>query len=420
MKIRQTLKKAKDFLQAKLFSSEFCIEHRMNKADFTRKRKLGFPEICLLVIRGAKRGIHTAIKDILESKYVDTEDYSEMAFCKARRKINYTAFQELTTVVAKAFYAEAQEEKRWKKFRVWGIDGSKINLPTNPSILDTFGSENFKYGPRAQGLGSSLYDTLNGITLDAILEKHNANERELASDHLKKLKELCEENGTDPALELITLDRGYPSEKLIQQLREFGFSFVIRVNQKHFWKELQHLKGRDTIINHKGFKLRVVQVPLKKEEVTESGEVIKMATLLTNLSKEHYSVEDIAELYHLRWNIETSYGFLKGRVEIENFTGLSPLCVQQDFHAAILLSNLIACAFYDAADIVEQYSNGKKLDYKPNYTETYREIRRDLFDLVLSDSEREFNWTYKKNTEGTSRYSNSYSQEPQPKTGKTT
>ena len=398
MMVKNTLKKVREYLREIVFSCKFIGEHRMKDTDFTRKRILGFPEIFTIIVKGAKRGIHTAIKEILDRVYTQEEYYSEMAFCKARRKINYTAFQECATLVAKAFYTEARSEKRWKEFRVWGIDGSKINLPTNPEILEEFGSENFKNGLRAQGLGSILYDTLNGITLDAELARHNANERELASGHLKKLKDFCDEAGTDSSLELITMDRGYPSEALIQQAIEYGISFVFRVNQKHFWKELLCLKDtdKDTIITHKGLTLRAVQVPLKEKEITKSGEVIKMATLLTNLPSDKYSTDDIAELYHLRWNIETNYGFLKNRVEIENFTGLSPLCVRQDFYVAILLSNLVACAFYDASDVAAEYSNGKKYDYKPNYTETYRELRRDLFDLMLSDSKYTFNRIYKK------------------------
>ena len=71
----------------------------------------------------------------------------------------------------------------------------------------------------------------------------------------------------------------------------------------------------------------------------------------------------------MRWRSEVQYGFLKGRVEVENFTGLSPLSIRQDFYASIVLSNLIACAFYDASWQARRFSDGKKLDYKPNYRE---------------------------------------------------
>lgn len=91
-------------------------------------------------------------------------------------------------------------------------------------------------------------------------------------------------------------------------------------------------------------------------------------------------------MYRLRWNIETNYRFLKHRVELENFTGLSPLCIRQDFYAAMYLSNLVACHQYDAAEQIEEYNKDKELDYKPNFTELYRQLRRDFYTLILSDS----------------------------------
>ena len=80
----------------------------------------------------------------------------------------------------------------------------------------------------------------------------------------------------------------------------------------------------------------------------------------------------------------------------ENFTGLSPLRVRQDFHAAILLSNLIAASFYDASRRAAQHSEGKKWEYKPNDTETYRELRGNVFDLILADSEYAYGRAYRK------------------------
>lgn len=79
---------------------------------------------------------------------------------------------------------------------------------------------------------------------------------------------------------------------------------------------------------------------------------------------------------------------LKNRIELENFTGLSELCVRQDFYAAIYLSNLVACSEYDVAEQIEKYNRDKKYDYKPNFTELYRQLHRDLFTLVLTDSSR--------------------------------
>lgn len=59
---------------------------------------------------------------------------------------------------------------------------------------------------------------------------------------------------------------------------------------------------------------------------------------------------------HLRWGIETFYGLLKTRLELENFTGIGAEAVRQDFHATVYLSGLeslltdTAQAMLDAKD----------------------------------------------------------------------
>jgi len=400
MGIRFSLSRLISHTQELLNSLCFVERHRMSEKDFTRKRKLGFVQLSAIILKGARRGLHSAVKEAVESIHFDVDSYSEAALSKARRKINYTAFEELTQTSAIDFFEAATKAKRLHGFRVWAIDGSKINLPTNPETLEEFGSEPFTCGPRAQGLGSCLYDSLNAVVFDAVLDRVDANERELASRHIRALQQYCSDARLDPTHELITLDRGYPSEGLLSQITNAGFRFVARVNKDNFWREVRKVDSDDAEICRGELRLRVVRTPLAKPEQTVGGKVETMTTFLTNLPREEFTVTDIAELYRLRWKIETNYGFLKSRVELENFTGLSPLCVRQDFYAALFLSNMIACMKYDTERDVECYSRDKKHDYQLNYTETYRGLRNSVFDLVLSDSKSSFYRAYRKIRKG--------------------
>ena len=47
----------------------------------------------------------------------------------------------------------------------------------------------------------------------------------------------------------------------------------------------------------------------------------------------------IKKLYGLRWEIETFFGVLKGRLSLENFTGLTVEAIKQDFWSTIFISN---------------------------------------------------------------------------------
>ena len=44
-----------------------------------------------------------------------------------------------------------------------------------------------------------------------------------------------------------------------------------------------------------------------------------------SLSQSEFNTEEISELYHMRWEIETAYETLKSRLQIENFTGTKPI-----------------------------------------------------------------------------------------------
>jgi hypothetical protein len=65
--------------------------------------------------------------------------------------------------------------------------------------------------------------------------------------------------------------------------------------------------------------------------------------LVTSLRDEAaYPTADFLELYHWRWGVETFYGLLKTRLDLENFSGTGAEAVRQDFHATVCLTGLEA------------------------------------------------------------------------------
>lgn len=53
-------------------------------------------------------------------------------------------------------------------------------------------------------------------------------------------------------------------------------------------------------------------------------------TFVTNLGAEEFSREEIYDLYHKRWAIETKYNDIKNKMAIENFSGTSTVAIYQD------------------------------------------------------------------------------------------
>jgi len=359
---------------------KFMEKYRMHKHDFTRKGKIGFAELCILILKCSKRGIHAGLIEFMkEFKKVDT--YSDSAFCQARKKIKYEAFKEISMVVANGFYQEA-DYKTYGEYRVWAIDGSDINLPNTEEVREEFGAQTFKHGVQNQSLVSVLYDVLNHVVLHAVMARQDANERVLASEHLSYLAKLKNNNRKNQK-ELILMDRGYPCEELISTLQSLDLYFVIRSNKKTFWREVRDICTNDAVIQRKSkfglITVRVLEVPLGNG---------KSETLITNIMDDKFTISTFSEIYHMRWGVETNYDVLKQVLQVENFSGKSPLCIRQDFYATTFLINLLACIEVDTADEVKNIniSHGYTHKRKMNITRTLSVLKGSVIALLVGNS----------------------------------
>ena len=78
--------------------------------------------------------------------------------------------------------------------------------------------------------------------------------------------------------------------------------------------------------------MRLVRIKLSTEEYE---------VLATSLLKEQRYVTDFFKaVYHLRWGVETLYGLLKTRLELENFSGKTVTSSLPDFYATLYLMSL--------------------------------------------------------------------------------
>ncbi len=53
-----------------------------------------------------------------------------------------------------------------------------------------------------------------------------------------------------------------------------------------------------------------------------------------------YPTKEFKDVYYFRWGIESFYGLIKTRLELENFTGIGVEAVRQDFFSTLYLSGL--------------------------------------------------------------------------------
>jgi hypothetical protein len=155
-------------------------------------------------------------------------------------------------------------------------------------------------------------------------------------------------------------------------LLEMNQKFLFRLSSVHFTHEQKSMTGDDCIVDIVFHKNRIraagKENPEAARKMAAAGSLklrfvrIKLASgaqrmVATNLSAKDFSAEEIANLYTLRWGIETVYDDLKNKMEIENFTGTKATIIMQDVFATVLFSNIIN-------DIIFETSVNIKQDFK--------------------------------------------------------
>ena len=327
--------------------------------------------------------------------WLDLPPVTASAYSQARYKAKHTAFIALNqTAVVETVYGDDDYHKFWG-FRVLAIDGSKVILPNTDDVRKEFGTIAYSNGKDSEitgqhpyALASVLYDVLNRVAIDARLGKARAYEIDLAVEHLAHTKEK----------DLLTMDRNYPSYRMLAELTQSSRDYVVRCSAASFAVARKMLKGegeesqtvilkpcaKQLPIIHKlglptSLKVRFVRVKLS------TGENEVLVTSLHNETR--YPSAGFSELYYLRWGIETFYGLLKTRLGLENFTGTQAEAVKQDFHSSVYLTGLESIL----TDAAQKQLDAKETRYPQtvNRSVSFNAIKNQAFDLLLGDIETE-------------------------------
>jgi hypothetical protein len=350
--------------------SEFRDEARRNTTDFTRNRKMSFEELVIFVLVSLKCSTASALRrfftNIGKSIFMTQQSLSE-----ARSKITVRAFVRLFKLTVNTMTEHCTN--KWQGYRIYAIDGSKISLPADKALCEYFGAlGKDKTAPTAQG--SILYDVLNDIVVDAAIEPLTTDERTLAKIHINACKSIAPDDK-----KLTIFDRGYASFDLIEALENERFFYLMRVKSK-FNKDIDDQTEADGYVwlkqDEKRIHVRVIKFMLS------SGEE---EVLVTNIKDKRLGKNAFKKLYFMRWPIECKYDIVKNKLQLENFNTRTVDGIQQDFFAAMYLTNFASAAAIDAQKKIEETrkEKGNKYQYKANMNELIG-ILKDRFVLALA------------------------------------
>ena len=393
MKTNESALKILEILRGEIYSDKIIVDYRMNKADFSRTRKQPFGDMLLFMFNFLRKSLPIEIDNFvnfinLSKGSFKIQNFTKSAFVQKRRKINPDVFKHLSEVIIKNTYIPSNLSiKRFNGLRILAVDGSKITLPFTQELKLFFGESKNQYETSiVQAMSSVLYDVLNHLAIDSVLENIKTGERDLALKHKSHWKQN----------DLIIYDRGYPSYDFKYEHIKAGIDYLIRVKKNHskLVSSFVGSKKRTQIVDIKPqekhiftgkeydkntkIRVRLVRVDLP------NGEVEVLMTSL--LDSQIYPASMFKELYFLRWGVETFYDELKNKLKVEFFTGYSKITIQQDFFCAIFISNLQSVIVNGLEEEMKVMNENTKLDYKINTNLSYGFLKNRILELLIKEA----------------------------------
>ena len=246
-----------------------------------------------------------------------------------------------------------------------------MQIPDTQENIEYFGaSTNQSSTQTALASASAIYDVLNDIVIDAIVEPYKKSEREMAKQHINSIKNAKLLNKS-----IVIFDRGYPSYDMFNYLDDKGLFFLIRTSSS--WKKFRNLDYNDNILDYEfensSKKLRVLKIKLPDGTIE---------VLVTNIFNKNITLDLFKELYFLRWGVECKYRELKSSIEIEEFSGTKPIAIEQDFYASIYLSMVASLIKKDADIEIIKETQGKKS--KHEYQANRKFILSEVFQKIIT------------------------------------
>ena len=361
-------------------------------SDFTRKRKLSFSDVIMIILSMAGCPIR---EELLVYFDHDINTATSSAFVQARDKILPEAFEELLHLFNKVYPCT----ETYKGYRLIAVDGSDLNIPYDPLDKDTLHRNQNKECSMYHI--NAAYDILNNRYVDLVIQ---GRARWYEQEAMWTMAERFPENKT-----IFIADRGYPTWNNMEHIIRSGKYFLIRCKDIHSSSSLLRkfnlpdsafdqdisvtLTTRQTneikahpekyrfLASESTFDFfeeahpfydvsyRVVRFKLDKTGEYES--------IITNLPREEFSPDEIKQLYHLRWQEETSFRHLKYSADLSAVHARKRSSIIQEIWARAILYNF---CFIIIRELTKRKSQKKrKYEYVINKTRAIHLIR----DLLL-------------------------------------
>ena len=361
--------------------------------DFSRNRKLGFQRLLLMLL--TMEG--DCIKEELYRYFGrSTDTPSKAAFYKQRKKVKEDAFRSLLV----SFTQKYQKKLLKGKYSLVACDGSAADIFRNPDDSDTFFEPN---GKSTRGFNhlhiTAFFSVLDKKFTDLLIQP--ARKR----NEYSAFCQMVDRSESDTPV-IYLCDRGYASYNAFAHVIESGQFFVMRCTDDKTEKILgfpldniqqldyhverilsrsQSKKKRFHPEQEEQYRFVCKNVPMDyitqgHPEYRLSLRIIRIElsdscyeNLITNLPELDFDFDDLKDLYHLRWDEETSFRDLKYPLCLKAFHSQKYEYIIQEVWARAILYNFCS----EIAMAVEIPEKKRKYVYQVNYSEAIK-ICRDF------------------------------------------
>lgn len=281
---------------------------------------------------------------------------TEEAFAMARRQLPLRFWRALFQRLRQRYEQRFAEAMRWKdRWRVLAVDGSDVRLPNRAILADFFGRAQSGHGQSRQPQGRlvALCSVFTGFCLAFVFMPRRFTEH-LALRHL--LRHLRPHD-------LLLADCGFFSYAAIWHLPQRGADFLLRLSQQAagFARCLHRLQPNDAIVQFcptAAIRRKWPALPdhLVGRLIRYQRPGFRVSWLLTSITDpQQASADELIDLYHRRWQIETLYREWKHSLDIQRLCSHTPAGLTKEIHAHLLLINLIRWLMTEAVQGTEHH-----------------------------------------------------------------
>ncbi|WP_367388265.1 IS4 family transposase [Lewinella sp. LCG006] len=393
-------------MEEELRNEEFARCHKVNAKAFSRNRVLTMATTILILVNNVSKSLGVEISKFLQR--FGKSVVSKQAFSKARYKLKVSAFKHLNKLLVSNFYSIGNYHLYKEKYLLLSSDGTDFHLPWTEEIVAEFSmmDNGMSDQPKCLARCIKVWDVLNRLSVQTQLYEYEAAEINMFAQNWEEIKKWLLPKIEAPVI--LLADMAYPAFWLFNKLNNSGVSFLFRC-KKDYCTEVKAFIASDE--DHANLRLDMTKYGRKKklkwmgfiQEFSDFPDFIdvriyrakaesgKEAYLITSLSEEEVSNDELSDLYNQRWGVETSIDFDKNKTEIENFAAKYPEGIRQEWQAATLASNIAQLLINDAQEELDKEQLGKnnKYHYQINKSVALGLIKNELPKFMMGQEDYE-------------------------------